>query len=100
MCIMSMVHDHYRDRFPMWPDAIPPHTDPPAGVPFTLPPAVDLAELRRLVDEFKAAVEAAGKLDALLKQPDCLDPEKAKTAERVARLERIIDALLVERAKA
>ncbi len=98
MCTVSMVYDHYRDQFPNWPQ-------PPTSVPGTggdgswlkdlmSKPTVDLALLRTLINEFKEAVEAAKKLDALMRQPDCTDPEKAKLQERVNKLEKVVNALM------
>ena len=96
MCVVSMVHDHYE---PLFPD--PSGSGGLGGLNDWLQAKkaqqneiVDLAELRKLIAEFREAIEAAKKVDVLTKQPDCLDPEKAKLQERVDRLEKIIDALL------
>lgn len=83
MCVMSMVYDHYNSKFPAWPDL-----NPPATVPASTPSLWDMVEMRRLVDEFKQAVAAAQKLDALIKQKDCFDKEKAALDARVAVLEK------------
>ncbi len=86
-----MVYDHYRDKFPD-PSKIY-FTEPsgPAGPEriLTIPPS-DLDRLDKLVKEFREAIASAEKLDALLKQKDCADPEKAKLEERVARLEKLL----------
>ena len=87
MCTLSMVIDHFDQRIPggwTWP-------------PRLSEPAIDLAELRRLINEFREAVDAAKTVDRLTGQPDCVDPEKAKLQERVERLEKVVDALLAER---
>lgn len=77
MCQYSVVMDHFKPRFdPFLPPAAPV-VDP-----------VGADELRKLIDDFRAALEAAKKLDKLMKQPDCVDPEKAKLVKRVAALER------------
>lgn len=97
MCIVSNVHDHYN---PLFPPMVPPVDQVVTPIDWSKvfpQPAPDLSEMRKLIDEFKEAVAAAQKLDTLLKQPDCVDPDKAKLQERVERLERIIDALLVQR---
>ncbi len=83
MCVISMVIDRFEPQFPV---IGPSQTADPRL--FTWPPSIDLAELRKLVDEFKQAVEAAKTVDRLTGQPDCVDPEKAKLVERVAELER------------
>jgi hypothetical protein len=82
MCVVSMVHDHYFDRFK-------PYVQPQETKwPWPAEPPVDTDELRKLIDEFKEAIAAAKKIDVLTKQPDCVDPEKAKLSARVAELEK------------
>jgi len=97
MCVMSMVHDHFA---PLIPD--PGRTDwvPPSvttvdlsGLAGSVAMAPAIAELRKLIAEFREAVEAARKVDLLTKQPDCVDPEKAKLEFRVAALEKALDRL-------
>jgi hypothetical protein len=78
MCVISMVHDYYWKRLPKQQQ----NTD-----------LIDLSELRKLMDDFKAATEAAKIVDKLTGQPDCIDPEKAKLQERVAELERKLAAV-------
>lgn len=95
MCVISMVMDYYKPMIPD-PGLVAPTLN--STLTFTSP-YVDLEELRKLIDEFKQAVEAAKKVDILTGQPDCVDPEKAKLEERVARLEKIIDVLLAGGAK-
>jgi hypothetical protein len=97
MCVMSMVHDHFG---PLIPDVTPWGTTPPSITPIDLSglangiaTAQAIAELRQLIADFRAAVEAAAKVDLLTKQPDCVDPEKAKLEERVARLEKALAGL-------
>jgi hypothetical protein len=53
----------------------------------------EIVSLAKIVTDFKTAVEAARKVDALTAQPDCEDPEKAKLEARVAELERRLDAV-------
>lgn len=85
MCIVSMVHDHYQDVFRKWTDATRP-------VPIQQP-LLDSDALRRLMKEFREAVEAAKTVDRLTAQPDCVDPEKAKLEARVAQLEAQLNAV-------
>ncbi len=92
MCVMSIVHDHYRDQFPgglggAWPPIIPNPYQLPA------PTAEEQERLRQLIKDFREAQEAAAKLDKMMKQPDCVDPEKAKLQERVAELEKQLAAI-------
>lgn len=97
MCVISMVMDHYRPMFPDVPIGGPLPTSQQFDLSRLFPSAVDLDELRRLINDFKQAVDAAKKVDLLTAQPDCIDPEKAKLLERVERLERVIDALLASK---
>lgn len=85
MCVVSMVQDHYRPQFEPY--------QPQTQTITLIQPPVDLQELRRLIEDFKAATEAAKKVDRLTGQPDCEDPEKAKLQERVAELERQLNAI-------
>jgi hypothetical protein len=97
MCVISMVMDHYKDKFP-YPTPDPLHPWPmPWGTGTPIPLSPDVLELRKLINEFKEAIEKAKRLDDLLKQPDCIDPEKAKLLERVSNLERLVNKALKER---
>lgn len=77
-----MVFDHYEPLFQ------------PFTSPAPLPPTVPTVEgLRRLLANFREAVEAARKVDTLTGQPDCEDPEKRKLEEWVTELERRLDEM-------
>lgn len=113
MCVVSMVMDHYKERFPpdWWPEPEPrPWIIAPSGgdVDWTqgqktktvtmIAPVTDemqklVEEMRRLIHEFKVAVKAAKLVDRLTSQPDCEDPEKVRLEERVAELELRLKAL-------
>lgn len=82
MCVISNVMDYYR---PMFPEFVP--STPTTQPTFTLQPTVDLAELRKLIEEFKEATKAARTVDRLTGQADCIDPEKGRLEARVAELE-------------
>jgi hypothetical protein len=98
-----MVHDHFEPKIPSdWnPHGI--QIGPAVTPPFVIPVPVDaatvealraeIANLTKVVADFKTAVEAARKVDSLTAQPDCADPEKAKLEARVAELERRLDAV-------
>lgn len=97
MCWVSLVIDNYRPYIPNHDQWTAPNTSPQ---PWTVPVAPDLAkrgwtpeQLRALLDSFRRAVEAAEEFDKLTGQPDCVDPEKAALFERVAELERRLDAI-------
>lgn len=99
MCVYSAVFDHYAPRFDPWnAPAVPlvPLT------PISLEPPIDLSafgikgdleELKKLIKEFKEAAEHAKKLDTLMQNPDCEDPDKAKLLDRIADLEKAIAEL-------
>ena len=91
MCVVSGVYDHYRDLFPKPnQDFVTITTD---GVSPAVIPSQDLAELRKLIEEFKEAIAAAKVVDRLTGQPDCEDPEKAKLEARVAALEKELNRM-------
>lgn len=110
MCIVSMVHDHFKkefEPFKRWPQApfepyepYIPMPGPPSPIPYApnqLAPQIvapgEVEKVRQLIKDFREAVEMALKLDVLTKQPDCIDPEKAQLEKRVAELERIVKSL-------
>lgn len=94
MCVISMVHDHFNPMIPDITQIMQPGTVIEPIDWSKLLGGADLAELRQLIADFRAAVDAAKTVDALTKQADCLDPEKAKLEERVKRLEKVIDILM------
>lgn len=59
MCAMSVVYDYMQQRVPLddW--------------------------TRPAYDEFKQVIERLDRLDHLLGQPDCVDPEKAALMQRI-----------------
>lgn len=81
MCVYSMIIDRFQPDFAPWTTL--PHT-----IPAT--PIVDPDALRKLIENFKTAEEAAKVVDKALGAPDCEDPEKAKLVERVAELEKLL----------
>ena len=84
MCVISMVHDSFEPRIPQ-----PSSFD---WTPFIVKPQW-VTDLEKLLLEFKECVEAAKKIDILTKQPDCLDPNKAKLQERVNELEHKLQSI-------
>jgi len=105
MCVMSMVHDDFSKRIPTdWSPTFPLY--PGAGTTITtgalMLPATsaqveslrqEVAALKQLVLDFHEAVKAAAIVDRLTRQPDCVDPEKARLEERVRELEGRLDAV-------
>lgn len=96
MCVVSMVHDFYGDRFRKYGSG-QDGTEWSEFVERYIPnqPSVkdELAEIRKLIAEFREALAAALRVDELTAQPDCVDPEKATLEGRVAELEKRLDSL-------
>lgn len=104
MCVMSMVHDDFSKRLPT--DWNPPFPLNPGVATITTSSLVlpatsaqveslrqEVAALKQLVLDFHEAVKAAAIVDRLTRQPDCVDPEKARLEERVRELEGRLDAV-------
>lgn len=100
MCIVSMVHDKMGPAFPdiqpwdgrpVYP-TVPSVVTSPNVVALTAQPSFDFSELKKLIEEFRELIKAATLLDQKLNQPDCVDPEKAKLGEKIAKLESLINS--------
>ena len=90
MCVVSMVHDHYRPLIPAIPLQPLPHwrmPEKPDQEKFVILSPEEAERLRKLFADFKKAVEAAATVDALTGQPDCVDPEKKQLQDRIHELE-------------
>lgn len=88
MCVVSMVHDFYDPRFRPYLPIIP------LVDPFIQPQLqLDAEAIKKMIEDYHKAMEAAKTVDKLTAQPDCEDPEKAKLKERVAELEAKIAAI-------
>ena len=81
MCTISMIFDHYNPIIPLTVTPIGPSTAP----------LYDVEAMRKLIEEFHAAMAAAKLVDKTLGTPDCEDSEKAKLLERVAELEKTLE---------
>jgi hypothetical protein len=91
MCFISMVMTDYGETMKKYQEHVAQHPD---TYQWNVPqPPAEVAELRKLVEEFKEAVALAKRLDVIMKQPDCVDPEKAKLEARVAELEAKLKAI-------
>ena len=82
MCVISMIHDHYR---PVWSS---PQTVPGTSThPWELGNIEILRNLtvpeKTALDAFEELCAAARKLDEILGLPDCEDPKKAEWLESV-----------------
>lgn len=81
MCVVSMVGDHYNDKFEknypgVWPD------------PLNSPPITrqEFDELKRDVKEMKELLKRAKKYDEDNNEPDCEIAEKFKKLQEIAKL--------------
>lgn len=86
MCAVSMIGDHYRDKW-----TIPAYTNIPIGpFPGTLPvvPASqqDVDALRKEVQEMKELLKRAKKYDEDNGEPNCEMDDKVAVLKRVAAL--------------
>ena len=99
MCVVSMVFDDFSKRFPINPlePQQPEYTWPLQTIALSNPvPTLDkndIEKLRKYIEEFRESVELAKKLDVLMKQPDCFDPDKAKLEQRITELEKRLDEM-------
>jgi hypothetical protein len=93
MCIYSAIGPMFE---PFVPHPIPASAPawPWGPMPGTGLP-ISPEDLASLLDAFHKAVAAAKAADKATGQPDCADPQKVKLEERVAELERRLDAMAV-----
>jgi hypothetical protein len=85
MCMMSAVFDQWRPAFPPVQQPIYPW-NPAPQVP-NPPKQYTTDDLRKLVEAFQKALDAAKAYDDITGQPDCEDPDKAKLLARITQLE-------------
>lgn len=95
MCVVSMVMDHYREKWtPLVPPTYPyptnpaapsfptvpwtPWPAPPAAVPYAPPPTP--AE----IDEFRKLLERARAYDKRNREPDCENADKIRQVKELA----------------
>lgn len=82
MCVVSMVLDYGRER---WPDIIPvspslPTTPLPGISPSVIPNQFDWSKYTEQLKKYSDTLQAAKEFDKATKQPDCEDPEKVEWA--------------------
>jgi hypothetical protein len=107
MCVVSMVADHYRDRFrdegwdkyidlyrvPTQLPALPPPgylPVPPGFVPISEVSRAEFDELKKLVMEMRDLLKRAKEYDERNNEPHC------ETEEKVALIKKIADAVGVD----
>jgi hypothetical protein len=85
MCVVSMVADHYWDKWKhLQPQEASPTVVPvPWPAPVPNPPAISPEE----VEEFRKLLERAREYDRKNSEPDC------ETAEKKARIKKLADDL-------
>jgi len=99
MCIYSAIGPIFDPVIPhpINPAPANPFAPTPASWPWGVVPSTGLPispeDLATLIAAFHKAVEAAKAADKAAGQPDCTDPDKVKLEERVAELERRLDAM-------
>ena len=96
MCVVSMIMDHYHDKWQ--PIVIPPPQWPsvPGVVPYAPPPFTreDIDDIRRDVEELRKLLERAREYDKRNNEPDCeLEEKKRKVRELAEQLGVKIDFL-------
>lgn len=85
MCVVSMVGDHYHDKWQReWPQVLPNTNQPvPAFPPVS---RMEFDELKRDVQEMKELLIRAKKYDEENGEPECEIEEKMDVLRRVAKL--------------
>lgn len=87
MCTVSMIMDHYRDR---WYPYTQPH---PGGIAPNTTPLIDWGSLtnpseprisKEEVEEFRKLLERAREYDKAHNQPDCELDEKRQALKKIA----------------
>lgn len=83
MCVVSMVMDHYADK---WVPSVPiPNPWMPHNLPVPLPPAPKPITQDE-VDEFRRLLERAREYDKRNNEPDCELEEKKDKVRKIAEL--------------
>lgn len=88
MCVVSMVADHYRDKFSRdWPPPNLPFDQPWPNPPIR-PPVTreEFDRLRADVDEMMALLRRAHEYDVRNNEPECEVDEKIELLRRIARM--------------
>lgn len=96
MCVVSMIGDHYRDKWDKWKDIYPnpypinpwPERPGPGSLGYT-PPIVTKEEfdaLKKEVEEMKALLIRAKEYDEKNGEPDCEMSEKVELLKKIAEM--------------
>lgn len=85
MCVVSMILDHGRQRYPA-PSLIPWNPQPypmPGIIDNPTQPPNQEKNFKELIDELYKLIDQAKKYDEAAGEPDCEDPEKEKWLDEV-----------------
>ena len=91
MCVVSMIGDHYRDKWdPPWDRTVPniPYVPGRGTIPWVIPqPATqdEVDALRKEVQEMKELLKKAKQYDIDNGEPDCEIEDKMKFLRQVAK---------------
>lgn len=85
MCVVSMIFDHYHDKWSQRPPAQPypwpfPYSVPDSMKPLPLQPAITPEE----IEEFRKLLARAREYDKRNNEPDCELEEKRKKVKELA----------------
>lgn len=94
MCVVSMIGDHYHDKFKQWPGiGTDPYQSPGGGIgpnqTIVMPSPISRQEfddLKRDVLEMKELLKRAKEYDERNNEPDCEVEDKMEVLRQVARL--------------
>jgi hypothetical protein len=87
MCVVSMVGDHYKDKWKDWPSVFNPEPFLPSKPVFPFPNLVSKEEFEALkaeVEEMKKLLERAVEYDKRTNQPHCEMEDKVALLKKVA----------------
>lgn len=88
MCVVSMIYDHYHDK---WKEMLPVQPIAPlkpeqTPFKFIFPlTSQELEDLRKDIEEFKKLLERAREYDRKNNQPDCEMEEKRERVKKLAK---------------
>jgi hypothetical protein len=91
MCTVSMVMDHYGDKWWKYTNPVPAPMPGINSAPFSWPVAPEISraefdQLKREVEDMKALLKPAVKYDEEHNQPDCELEEKVAKVREVCKL--------------
>lgn len=89
MCVVSMIGDHYSDKWGDWKDRFPKQWPIEPHTPFAPIPEITRSEFDKLkeqVDEMVKLLKRAQEYDKANNEPDCELEDKMKVLRQVAKL--------------